>query len=286
MNLSKLTDKQLAAETQRVVKLEKASIYKVLLHLKEVFRRRMHLDFNKQSLHQYCVEILGYTSGEAHYRVSAVMLMMDSPVIEKTIEQGELSLTGAVIAHNFISGLEGKIDVREKEKIVQKVKGKSSVEAREILSPKTSRKRVGRVLDPRLKINEKIQQQVAELVQLTGQDELKLLEKLLGKEIKQVKEQRMKIANKAVRGAQKRSRYIPRRVVAQVRMRAEDQCEFLCRHNGERCGERGRLELHHVREFALGGEHSLQNLRLFCERHNRRQAIVSFGRERMNQYVY
>jgi hypothetical protein len=47
---------------------------------------------------------------------------------------------------------------------------------------------------------------------------------------------------------------------------------------GRRCAETHRLELHHLRAFALGGEHTEHNLTLRCHAHNALAAEDDFGR--------
>jgi hypothetical protein len=44
-----------------------------------------------------------------------------------------------------------------------------------------------------------------------------------------------------------------------------------------------RLEFHHLKPFASGGEHSASNLTLRCAAHNALAAEEDFGRERILQ---
>jgi 5-methylcytosine-specific restriction endonuclease McrA len=48
---------------------------------------------------------------------------------------------------------------------------------------------------------------------------------------------------------------------------------------GQRCDETHGLELHHATAFALGGEHSKENLTLRCRAHNTLAAEADFGRD-------
>jgi hypothetical protein len=63
-----------------------------------------------------------------------------------------------------------------------------------------------------------------------------------------------------------RSRYIPRAVVREVFARDGARCTFVSA-SGQRCEERGMLELHHIRAFALGGRSTVENLTLVCRAH-------------------
>jgi hypothetical protein len=46
---------------------------------------------------------------------------------------------------------------------------------------------------------------------------------------------------------------------------------------GRRCAERGFLEFHHVRPYAIGGESTVGNIQLRCRRHNACDARADFG---------
>jgi hypothetical protein len=48
---------------------------------------------------------------------------------------------------------------------------------------------------------------------------------------------------------------------------------------GRRCSETHRLEFHHVQPFALGGEHTPENLTLRCAAHNALAAEQDYGRQ-------
>lgn len=76
------------------------------------------------------------------------------------------------------------------------------------------------------------------------------------------------------------SRHVPARVRRAVWQRDDGRCTFVDA-GGQRCSARDRLELHHVVPFARGGEHSVDNLRLFCSAHNGYQAELDYGRDRI-----
>jgi hypothetical protein len=50
------------------------------------------------------------------------------------------------------------------------------------------------------------------------------------------------------------------------------------RGSGQRFRETQRLEFHHARAFARGGEHSLENVTLRCRAHDDLAAEQGFGR--------
>jgi hypothetical protein len=76
----------------------------------------------------------------------------------------------------------------------------------------------------------------------------------------------------------RRGRYVPAAVRRAVFERDEGRCTYTDA-GGRRCAETHRLELHHLRAFARGGEHTEDNLTLRCNAHNALAAEEDFGRE-------
>ncbi len=76
------------------------------------------------------------------------------------------------------------------------------------------------------------------------------------------------------------SRDIPDPIKREVWIRDEEQCNFRDR-KGRRCPAREWLEFHHLVPFALGGDHSPENLALRCLAHNAYQANLDFGATHM-----
>jgi hypothetical protein len=73
------------------------------------------------------------------------------------------------------------------------------------------------------------------------------------------------------------TRYIPAPVRDAVVARAEGQCEYVSK-DGRRCDGRAYLQADHVPPFALGGQHTVEDLRMLCAAHNRWRAEQTFGR--------
>ena len=72
------------------------------------------------------------------------------------------------------------------------------------------------------------------------------------------------------------SRHIPAAVRRAVRARDGDRCRFVD-EQGRRCCERHGLEFHHRRPYAMGGDHSPENISLLCPAHNRYLAELDYG---------
>jgi hypothetical protein len=74
----------------------------------------------------------------------------------------------------------------------------------------------------------------------------------------------------------RRSRHVPAAVARAVYLRDGGCCTF-CSVDGRRCGARRFLELDHITPWAVGGEATVENLRLRCRAHNLESARGYFG---------
>jgi hypothetical protein len=78
------------------------------------------------------------------------------------------------------------------------------------------------------------------------------------------------------RGQSVDSRNIPAHVKRAVRRRDGDGCAWVA-PNGRRCGERRFLEFHHDDPWAVGGQPTIDRVRLVCRTHNGHEAEVFYG---------
>ena len=75
------------------------------------------------------------------------------------------------------------------------------------------------------------------------------------------------------------ARDVPARVQRAVWVRDLGRCTYVG-PNGHRCDERRFVEFHHVDPHALGGEASIEQIRLLCRRHNDYEGRLYFGKRR------
>jgi hypothetical protein len=81
-----------------------------------------------------------------------------------------------------------------------------------------------------------------------------------------------------------RRRHVPNEVRRQVAERDGERCRHVG-PGGRRCEARAFLQLHHEQPWALGGADSVSNLRLLCRAHNRLEAELELGVDRVEQAV-
>jgi hypothetical protein len=84
-----------------------------------------------------------------------------------------------------------------------------------------------------------------------------------------------KLARLDDRAARKRT-HISNELRRQLVARDGASCTFTC-GDGQRCGSRAFLQIHHEAPWAKGGPDTFDNLRLVCAAHNRLLAERDFG---------
>jgi len=78
------------------------------------------------------------------------------------------------------------------------------------------------------------------------------------------------------------SRHIPQAIQDEVFARDKGRCTYVGR-DGKRCNSTWNLHIDHIKPYARGGGHSIENLRLRCAAHNQHEAERTYGKEFMIQ---
>lgn len=268
MDLRHLTDKTLLLDTKSLVAQERVISLKVIHHLKEIERRRLFADLGYGSLFEYAIRELGYSDSSAMRRINAARLLKDLPEIEKKIEDGSLSLTNLSLANQLFKN-EDIQDKSAKKEILSKIENTTKKECEEKLHNLSS---------PKLLPSEPIVYAITFKLSPQTMDELKELRDLLAHKrwkqdeivgfafkmaIEHLKKQLVESTSpaKMPRG---NSRYIPKSLERFIFIR--DKC---CTN----CGSTHRLEIDHIKPFALGGKTTKENLRVLCYSCNQRARI-------------
>ena len=93
MNLTELSNAELAASLKSLTRDERGRTVLVLKHLAEMDRRKYAIESGFPSLFDYCVRELRYAQGEAARRIHAARAAAKFPILYRTLERGLLSLT-------------------------------------------------------------------------------------------------------------------------------------------------------------------------------------------------
>jgi 5-methylcytosine-specific restriction endonuclease McrA len=111
MNFKYVNDQDLLSSLKSTVEAEKAQTHKVLLYLREVEVRKLHLEKGYASLFVLCTEYLNYSEPEAQIRIQAMRLLRSVPIVEEKIKSGVMSLSVAASVQSHFR----KEDLRRKE---------------------------------------------------------------------------------------------------------------------------------------------------------------------------
>ncbi len=317
-NLRKLDSKELRSFVTASAQNERHHMMQVLYGLQEIERKRLHLEWGFSSLHQFCVEALGYSEGSAARRVQASRLLRDVPEVKAKLEEGTISLSVAAQAQSFFyreSKMARSYRPEGKRELLAKLDHKTSRETEvELLklspqalpqerlrqvTPEHQELRV--ILDAELiqaleefktlashQLPNGSHQEVLRLALRTAAETLR--KKKLGVDCKAQAATEPSLIHKTTptsvprrfSGSRRLSRSISVATKRAVWERDGGACAYKDPETNRRCGSKTRLEFdHHPIPFAHGGESTPQNLRLVCRRHNVFESEKFFGKCRI-----
>lgn len=256
MDLRHLTDKQLHLDTINLAQRERSLTTKLLHHLKEIDRRRLFAGHKCPSLHAYCTKILGYSEGSAYRRIQAARMLAELPEIEIKIEEGTLSLMNIAQAASFI-GQQSISSIEDKREILNQVENLSKKECEkkllEISGVEKPRHRV--VLYLTEEVFEKLNRVKALIGKKLSNEEVFC--KMAEVTSEQLEKKKFKITSlgKSPPPVEVAGRYVPAAIKRAVYKR-----DKVCTN----CGGSFNLNFDHRIPVALGGESSMENVRLLC----------------------
>lgn len=302
MNLKTINDSKLLEVTKSLVNSEREITSQILKYLSEIDARKLYLERGYSSLFAFCTKELGYEESQAQRRINACRLLTEIPLIESKIESGELSLTALSQAQRFFRA-EGKnqrsIDLPAKIEILKSLENKSTRECeRELikLSPHAMpamEVRERQISETHVELKVVLERSTVEklkkLKDLFSHDESMDMAKLIDKMADHLLAKKDPSLEK--RRSQKGpaapivTRYIPAFLRREVWKRDQSRCQFKDPLTNRVCLSKYRLQIEHIRPFAMGGENTLSNLELLCSEHNKLRAFKSYGSTHMKKYV-
>ena len=319
MNFSSLSNQDLHLKTIEASRIEKQATLTLLEYLHEVDCRRLHAERGYSSLWMYVHKELGYSEAQTSERVGAMRLMNKIPEVKQSIIENKLTLTSVAKLASFVR--KEKIDEKKVVELLAQVEQKSSREVERVLLSeqkvpgakpdlvKMSGLELSRIsfdVDEEFMI---LLERMKELQSDPGLSLQEVFKKTMKEYIKkrEIKmEKREKCLNvpqhTASRAPEVKSRFIPLAVKNQVRLRSQDQCEFVSHvqqagigaekesfklsvMEGRRCKARSQLQFDHRLPFAFGGSNGTDNIRHLCREHNIYEAERLFGHEKMKNLL-
>lgn len=298
IDFKKVSDAELLNATTRVVAEERMKTLEVIAHLEEIYARRLHLKKGYGSFQAFLVGEKLYNEGCAHRRVSAMKLVQDVPEARAALADGRLSLSTAAVVQNFFNTerLDHKKTYSSEEKtvILEKVARSSVAQCAQVLAKVSPTYLVD---NPKIKIEDTaeiralleefrvLSMSVSDSPQVLIKSALKAaIETLREKEKKaaavyskpslaKVDDALVKIRRAPLKPA---SRYTPKALERQVWQNANHHCSYVAA-NGKRCASAHKLEIDHIIPLWLGGQTTLENLRLLCRAHHGLYTHQVFG---------
>ena len=286
MSFKKYSNEQLLVEAKDRVTRETAATLEVLHLLLEIEKRRAFADRSYPSLFEFCVNFLGYKRGAAYRRILAMRALKEFPEIEEKVGDGSLALMTIAQAQGYFKAKERKntpLPRDQKKKILKELENKTARETEAFflkIQPNISKPESLKEIDNEnfewtTKLPGKTRQKLDQFRLLLGREgnhleNIDVIDRALGIAIERVQEKERKIPTLGKMNILWR--------------RDQGQCTFVDPLTKERCAQKTRLEIDHIQPRALGGDSSLENLRLLCKAHNQRAAIRVFGLNQMEKY--
>lgn len=314
-SLTHVSDQALLAELAVLVMADRHTTAALLAHIAEVDARALYLPAACSSMHVYCMRVLHLAEDAAFKRLRAARAARRFPQIFGAIADGRLHASGVVLlaphltddnADELLAAAEHKskaeIEVllaqcRPRPDLPTQLEPQSSPAGAPLPEvapgpPPAAPPAITKVtpLAPerfalQLTIDQATQEKLmraqallrhripsGELAQVLGHALDALLATLARDKFGATTRPRADRGRSA--GAD--PRYVPRAVKRAVVARDGEQCAFVS-EAGERCRERGFLELDHRTPVAQGGQPTVANTRLLCKPHNQYEAERIFG---------
>jgi hypothetical protein len=145
MNLKFKSNQDLIVNLKLKVENERKLLMEILYSLQEVERRMLHLEMGYPDLYTFAIKELGYSSGAAYRRVSAMRLLKSLPDVAPKLQSGELGLENASQAQSFFrkedqrrkENGEERLTLETKREVVTELLGKSTRDGLKVLLSKS-----------------------------------------------------------------------------------------------------------------------------------------------------
>jgi hypothetical protein len=294
-NFKSVSNGELLNQTKSLVAEERRVGLEILHRLREIERRRLHLELGYSSLFTFCVEELKYSESAAYRRIQAMRVLVEIPEIEPQIQEGKLSISTLSQVQSFCQAQKKEnaiqIGLEEKKEILKSVENKSKRETEKILvshfpqplsPPDQARVLTENQTELRLVINERLMKKLEQIRNLRSHKNFspsyaELLEDMADLVLKQ-------LLPPVKEAPQKETKAVTPKTKAVIRTQNPIQCSFVSK-NGHQCQETRALQIDHRIPKALGGSNLPQNLRLLCKSHNLHEALRVLGRAKMTPYL-
>jgi hypothetical protein len=251
LDLSRVSNQELISGVLGLRGKEREIVLSILYHLQEIDTRRLHAELGYSSPYDYCVRALKYSeasiaiediAGKSKREVE-VLVAAELPQSAQKPERVKPIVVEREVLPLFAAKTAPKEPAEERYQMSFSV-SKETYEQYE-----TARNKLSNTLGGSLTVE-------------------RVFETLLGRFLKP--------QERTSKASSTDSRYISKHLKRAIFKRDQGQCTYVA-PDGVRCNERRYLQIDHIIPFALGGETTLSNLRLYCSCHNQYAARKIFG---------
>ena len=237
--------------------------------------QQKYLQHNCPTLYDYLIQKLSFSATRAYYFNVTIKALKKYPSIMPFIKRGvHDEMTIACLFSQLRSNSINPVDLF---KLLEVTKQRSVKEIRQITS------QLNNPLCPQfhetltLSISTPLKKKLADAKTLLSHKYSH------GIKVEEIVEEALEIflkkQNKSIRTKKEHlvtSRYIPVALKRQIWQLAQGRCQYV-NSDGSRCNSTWRLEIDHIKPWALGGKTILENLRLLCHYHNQYEAQRLLG---------
>jgi hypothetical protein len=207
---------------------------------------------------------LGYCESSAGRRIAAARALRSCPRIEGLLLAGDVHVSTVAMAAKSIA---------KDERVLDRIRGKTQRQVEEILAQPGDLRELRFAAGPAVREKFERVRSLLSGKHPEGVTPEQVLEAALDEYLKRHESAR---SDRSPGGSGKRSRKIPAGVRRAVQRRDGGRCTFIG-SQGRRCGSTWDVEVDHVKPWCRGGDHRVENLRLLCAAHNRREAERVLG---------
>jgi len=315
--LEKMSDELVLEGVEMLARRSNEITAELLAYLIEVDERGLHLREACSSLFAFCVERLHMSEAAARKRITAARTARRFPRVLEMLACGEIHLTAVnMLAAHLTDENHGELlararhrSKRDLDKLVAEIAPRPDVASQivalpepvgpagvvaagvglEVRAPERARRAVVAPLSPRryeirVTVDEATHDKLRQLQDLLahsiGRDPAVIVARAIDVLHEKTLARKAAVTKRPQRekAAKKRTRHIPAAVKRTVWTRDGARCAFVD-GKGRRCSATSGLQFHHIRNWACGGEHTVDEIELRCHAHNQYQAVLDYGAE-------
>ncbi len=127
MSLRSLSDKAVLSRIHELVRCERGVTLRVLRHLNEIERRKLHLKLAYSSMFDYCTKGLGYSESAAVRRIRSARCAARYPEVYALLESNDVNLTTLSLAVRVLRP-------HNKDGLLERIRGCSQAQVKAIVA--------------------------------------------------------------------------------------------------------------------------------------------------------